>query len=497
MSLATLLQNSKSTQATPAKTDASKTGLSKLVANSQPVQAAPVVPTPTPQSLFEKVAGGAQKVTDFLGLHGTTDTIANLIAKATVPANERQYVPTPTPAQLAGSAAQIASLLVPATGAERIGASLAEGATARAIGSGALAGAQSGALAGVGSGLQAPNPTASGVVGETLKQGTIGAATGGALGAASTLAGKGLAKLIGKSKPIEVPEIPPEEPPGAPPTLPATPQALTPAEKQAAYAKSQGYEPYTPPEQLPTIQVGPKAASELPTIQTTPKATAVKGDLTYEPIKEPTPEAPRTAPTEALPTKTTEATPKAPKVPTTGKTVTKAASDINKTLVKQGFDAIPEEEQAKYTPTTKAEQIEKIGTLMDTDIEKAKDMATGKIPVAKGILPQPLFNAVEAHATQEGDGELLRALAKSPHATKLSESAQTLGSHGYNDNANSPTKVIADVQKAREETAAARGDDVVKTKNDIIQKETPRLNSEIKKATIRESYNEFIDSIQC
>lgn len=71
-------------------------------------------------------------------------------------------------------------------------------------------------------------------------------------------------------------------------TIPQFDYTKTPAENHAAYAKAQGYEPYTPPDQLPTIQTGPKASDTLPTIQTETPTSAKLGDLTLEPIKQAT-----------------------------------------------------------------------------------------------------------------------------------------------------------------------------------------------------------------
>lgn len=64
----------------------------------------------------------------------------------------------------------------------------------------------------------------------------------------------------------------------------------TPTTRHAEYAKSQGYEPITSPEQLPSIQMGSKPKSTLPTIQIgeNPRTgKVVSGDYTYEPIKQP------------------------------------------------------------------------------------------------------------------------------------------------------------------------------------------------------------------
>lgn len=263
---------------------------------------------------------------------------------------------------------------------------------------------------------------------------------------------------------------------------PPEPQGLLP-KTHAEYAASQGYEPYTPTEQLPTIQMGPKGESTLPTIQAEPllpKPRQVPGDFTIEPLQ---PTLPK--PTESAPIETQPVLPK----PLVGK-VTKAASDINQTLVKQGFDALPPEEQSKYTPQSYKATADTVASLMDSNIEQVKAIATGEKPVPKGVNGQILFNAVEAYATKTGDGELLSRLAASPLGKKLSEAGQTLGGHGFNDNPNSAVEAIRQVQEARQ----AKVGDLQKASQQI----TEQIRNEIKKAApSKQTWASFVDSITC
>lgn len=261
----------------------------------------------------------------------------------------------------------------------------------------------------------------------------------------------------------------------------------TPQSKMADYSKSQGYEPYTSPDQLPVIQTGSKG-KELPTIQIGTKPSApVKGDLTYVPIKSPdvlpsqyiksdvTPQVPITKPITTV----------EPIVPPREPGVAKSASDINQTLVRQGFDALPIEEQAKYTPQSYKADAQK---LIDTPIEDIKAMVKGEKPMT--VNPQIAFNVLEKYATEKGDVQLLRDMAKSPITTKLSEAGQTLGGHGFNDNPNSAVKIIQDVQKSRESRPS-----IVKTKKVAIDE----VKAEIKKTSVtkRQTWEDFINSVKC
>ncbi len=174
--------------------------------------------------------------------------------------------------------------------------------------------------------------------------------------------------------------------------------------------------------------------------------------------------------------------------------VTKTASDINQNLVKQGFDALPPEDQAKYTPQSYKDIATRVASMLDTNPEDVKSMAKGDTPIPKDINPEILFNAVEAKAIKEGDTQTLIDLAKSP-VSQTSQAGQTLGGHGYNDNPNSPVNVIKDIQTAREKTFSKNaGQDVVKAKSATVDE----IASEIKKtAPTRQSWSDFVEQIRC
>lgn len=67
-------------------------------------------------------------------------------------------------------------------------------------------------------------------------------------------------------------------------------------------------EPYLTPDQMPTIQAGPKAKSFLPEIQIGAPTSRAKGDITYEPIPQVAPEAP------AVTSRATRVSPEAPQM---------------------------------------------------------------------------------------------------------------------------------------------------------------------------------------
>lgn len=271
----------------------------------------------------------------------------------------------------------------------------------------------------------------------------------------------------------------------------------TPKSLYAEYRKSQGYEPYTPSDQLPTIDFGPKVKETLPVIQVGESIKLTKtpdGKYTYEPINStPTQKQTILPPTRVIetPPETKVATPLPERAPGT----TKLGYDVNAEIVKKGFESLPENELAKYDPITKVKTLADITQLMTDNIEQAKEIAKGKAPVPTGIQAQPLFNAIEKYAIEKGDIELLRELAKSPVANERSLLAQQLGSSGYNNVADvySPVKVIKDLQKVRE----SKMEKTTKKKADVAKIETVKeIKDKIPKPT-KQSWSDFVEQIKC
>lgn len=513
MSLATLISNAKGgSQPTPSQSPstASSKGVGRLLASAKPLSRAPSAPAPIPQSLGQKVGNGILKgataVTDFL-TPGVTDVLSSHIARATVPENQKQLITKPTVGQDIGAALQVASLVVPATGVERIAGSLAEGALARTALQGVSAGAQFGLLGGAGSELtNNPNATAKDVALESLKQGAIGAGLGSTLGLGGALVGKSLSKLLGKSKPL-VEDVARET------KIPVQSEAIenripisTPHTKQAEYAKSQGYEPYKSPEELPVIQAGGRVASELPTIQAEARPSKKLGDLTIEPIKTPA-LASQPAKIESTATQNvkvpesqpiTTNIPKTspgvvePKIPTQGSgKVSKIASSINAKAIEEGLTT-GFKDLAGYEPKVIKDQAQKIADFMG-DIEKTRAVVRGEDPVPKGISGTYLLKATEDHAIRTGNGEILRELASSPLVSETSRFGQELRMAAER-NPESPLKAISDINKAREGRIQRTGGNVKKS----TTKDVADAQKEIKKnAPKKEDWASFIDSITC
>lgn len=170
---------------------------------------------------------------------------------------------------------------------------------------------------------------------------------------------------------------------------------------------------------------------------------------------------------------------------------TKSGSDINTKLAEEGFEAIPQEQISQYRTTTKAEQVQRVSDIITKDLEGAKQMIRGEKEIPNGVLPQVLFNAMEARALKEGDVKTLQDLAKSPIGTQLSEAAQTLGAHGYTDNVNSPVQAIRDIMKVRQIAAEKR---VSGGKRQVV-KEAAKAAKSVKPK--KQTWAEFVREIQC
>jgi hypothetical protein len=156
----------------------------------------------------------------------------------------------------------------------------------------------------------------------------------------------------------------------------------------------------------------------------------------------------------------------------------------------QNFGDLPE-----YRQLSMADQAEKASEIVNSDYDRAKNIAMGQRQAPKGILPESVFVAVEKRALAEGDVETLRGLAT---RSRLSTEATTMGQRirtlGERDPA-SPVGAITEVQKAREAAYAARGGEDIKA---ATEKAVSEIKTEVRKAaSTKQDWNAFIQSIKC
>lgn len=326
-----------------------------------------------------------------------------------------------------------------------------------------------------------------------LKQ--IGISTGVGAIAAPTLGSifSGIGRLGGKAATNIAEQTPtiPKNPIAS--DVADVPKQLTPQERLAIYSKAQGYEPY--PKDVPTIDFGGPSNTKLPTIKfDSPTETLKMPGYKYVPVKD-------NVYQDIVPLKTnipearTYTAPTTPRIPKTtkGTVVSKAAAEIDTKLVSDGFDALPIEEQARFTPVTRAKQVQDIARFMKSNYEDSIDVALGKKGAPKNIDTQILFNTVVKQAEKNSDVELMRSLAKSPIASQRSVLAQKLGAAAVNKSEKSAVELIADNDRNIAEQIFKR---TGKTVEQIHDEEIAKIVA--KKAPVdKKTFSEFINSVIC
>ena len=140
------------------------------------------------------------------------------------------------------------------------------------------------------------------------------------------------------------------------------------------------------------------------------------------------------------------------------------------------------------------EQAQKASNLINTNINEARKIIRGEIPLPEGLKGTALITAMEDYVKKTADGELASELASSPLVSGTSAAAQELRLAAERD-PESPVKAIADINKLLEETAQKRYPKQIlaKAKENV----TNSIKSEIKKANTAYSWQAFIESIQC
>lgn len=237
---------------------------------------------------------------------------------------------------------------------------------------------------------------------------------------------------------------------------------------------------YTPPEALPSIDMGPKAPDTLPTAERSPADQAAPPPANEQTIQADVPPA-RTSNTIRPVEGTGE-------LKTSGLAQGIEAKAIEHNL-SQGFGDLPE-----YRSVNMADQAAKTAKLIDTNYETARQIALGTKAPPKGLLPESVLVGVEKKAIDEGDIATLRELATNSRltyqATTMGQRIRTLAER----DPSSPVGAIKQVQDAREAALAA--------KNIDIPRETAKTVEE-GRATVRKtassirSWNDLLDQITC
>lgn len=212
----------------------------------------------------------------------------------------------------------------------------------------------------------------------------------------------------------------------------------------------------------------------------------------------------QSAPKASIPASTADLTPEVQNPPSTVRgtplkqprevvgegNTSKAASDLNTRIARNGLESLPEDQLARFTPIEKANEIVKVSSLLDRDPDTAAQAALGHVDVPDGIHPQVLFNAVANAAEEAGNLKLMADLARSPLATARSEAAQTLSASGFNlDSENT----VSNLQRIRDIKSSPFDPAEVKKARTAARTEAKAVN--LSKEDLQ--WGKFLDSIKC
>ncbi len=163
------------------------------------------------------------------------------------------------------------------------------------------------------------------------------------------------------------------------------------------------------------------------------------------------------------------------------------AKSIEKGLTK-GFG-----ETAGYDPITIKDQAQRASKVME-DIENARKMVKGDIPMESGLKGEMLIKAMEDYAQKKGDVELLRDIANSPLVSETSAHAQAMRILAER-NPDSVVAKLQDLKKAKEANAEKKsGKKLSQAKKDVVKE--IKKSMEVTKPK-KEDWSSFIKEIQC
>jgi len=172
---------------------------------------------------------------------------------------------------------------------------------------------------------------------------------------------------------------------------------------------------------------------------------------------------------------------------TTGTAEAVEARAIEKKLV----DKV--EDKAKFEPTKFKAQSEKVADIINNDPARARKIVKGEEALPENINSGAMIQGVQLLAERTGNSKIIKELANSPLAKKISEAAQELGSARLIER-DSVYKDMSDLKKFREKKAEAT---TKKTKNRLVKemkKEQEKVNLSKKEV---KSFDRFLEKIEC
>jgi len=174
-----------------------------------------------------------------------------------------------------------------------------------------------------------------------------------------------------------------------------------------------------------------------------------------------------------------------------GNKVGKSIGEVNAKLAEDGFNKLPEDQQAKYNSSTKQGQIDAVGKLLD-DKENFKSISLGDTPIpedsaAKGPV---IWNTARAMAYKEGDFEWFAKLGNSPLGADISEAASNLSLSRFGKSENGAEVAVADNMKQAQDAVKKGNPKGEQAKSDIIKEANDTAKAETEKQSIEDILKE-------
>jgi predicted lactoylglutathione lyase len=172
---------------------------------------------------------------------------------------------------------------------------------------------------------------------------------------------------------------------------------------------------------------------------------------------------------------------------TTGTAEAVEARAIEKKLV----DKV--EDKAKFEPTKFKNQSERVADIINNDPARARRIVRGEEALPENINSGAMIQGVQLLAERTGNSKIIKELANSPLAKKISEAAQELGSARLIER-DSVYKDMSDLKRFREKKAEAT---TKKTKDRLVKemkKEQEKVNLSKKEV---KSFDRFLEKIEC
>lgn len=157
--------------------------------------------------------------------------------------------------------------------------------------------------------------------------------------------------------------------------------------------------------------------------------------------------------------------------------------------IKQNLESVPEgvkSEISNYQEMSKSEQLKAASQYVTENPEEALAVLKGEKAAPEGLLHNSIALALEEHATNENDANLVLKLA-SLRSTRAGQEISMLTER----NPNSPITYFDELQKRKIESLGDK-DSAIK----IREKETEKIRKSIKKPS-KGDWTSFIESIKC